>query len=65
MPMYLHLNTHSAYSLLEGLPHPVELAQAASAIQRAITADHDQTFNLGLKKIIQSLFASLFGAKLR
>ena len=29
--MYLHLNTHSAYSLLEGLPHPVELAQAASA----------------------------------
>jgi DNA-directed DNA polymerase III PolC len=27
--MYLHLNTHSAYSLLEGLPLPVELAQAA------------------------------------
>ncbi len=29
--MYLHLTTHSAYSLLEGLPLPVELAQAAKA----------------------------------
>ncbi len=29
--MYIHLNTHSAYSLLEGLPLPVELAQAAQA----------------------------------
>ena len=27
--MYLHLNTHSAYSLLEGLPLPSELALAA------------------------------------
>ncbi len=29
--MYIHLNTHSAYSLLEGLPLPAELVQAASA----------------------------------
>jgi DNA-directed DNA polymerase III PolC len=29
--LYLHLTTHSAYSLLEGLPLPVELAQAAKA----------------------------------
>jgi DNA-directed DNA polymerase III PolC len=29
--MYIHLTTHSAYSLLEGLPLPVELAQAAQA----------------------------------
>lgn len=29
--MYLHLTTHSAYSLLEGLPLPAELAQAAQA----------------------------------
>jgi DNA-directed DNA polymerase III PolC len=29
--MYLHLTTHSAYSLLEGLPLPAELAQAAKA----------------------------------
>ena len=29
--MYVHLTTHSAYSLLEGLPLPVELAQAAKA----------------------------------
>lgn len=29
--MYLHLVTHSAYSLLEGLPLPAELAQAAQA----------------------------------
>lgn len=29
--MYLHLTTHSAYSLLEGLPIPAELAQAAKA----------------------------------
>ncbi len=27
--MYIHLTTHSAYSLLEGLPLPAELAQAA------------------------------------
>jgi DNA-directed DNA polymerase III PolC len=29
--MYIHLTTHSAYSLLEGLPLPAELAQAAKA----------------------------------
>ena len=29
--MYLHLTAHSAYSLLEGLPLPAELAQAAKA----------------------------------
>ncbi len=29
--MYLHLVTHSAYSLLEGLPLPAELTQAAKA----------------------------------
>jgi DNA-directed DNA polymerase III PolC len=29
--MFIHLNTHSAYSLLRGLPLPVELAQAAHA----------------------------------
>jgi DNA-directed DNA polymerase III PolC len=29
--MYLHLTTHSAYSLQEGLPLPSELAQAAAA----------------------------------
>lgn len=29
--MYVHLTTHSAYSLLEGLPLPAELAQAARA----------------------------------
>ncbi|MFO7585274.1 MAG: PHP domain-containing protein, partial [Anaerolineales bacterium] len=29
--MYIHLTTHSAYSLLEGLPLPSELAQAAKA----------------------------------
>ena len=27
--MYLHLTTHSTYSLLEGLPLPAELVQAA------------------------------------
>lgn len=29
--MYIHLTTHSAYSLLEGLPLPAELARAARA----------------------------------
>lgn len=29
--MYIHLTTHSAYSLQEGLPLPTELAQAAAA----------------------------------
>ena len=29
--MYIHLTTHSAYSLLRGLPLPAELAQAARA----------------------------------
>jgi DNA polymerase-3 subunit alpha len=29
--MFVHLTTHSAYSLQEGLPLPVELAQAAAA----------------------------------
>jgi DNA polymerase-3 subunit alpha len=29
--MYLHLTTHSAYSLLEGLPLPAELVQVAKA----------------------------------
>ena len=29
--MYIHLSTHSAYSLLEGLPLPAELVQAARA----------------------------------
>ena len=29
--MYVHLTTHSAYSLQEGLPLPAELAQAAAA----------------------------------
>jgi DNA polymerase III alpha subunit len=29
--MYIHLTTHSAYSLQEGLALPVELAQAAQA----------------------------------
>jgi DNA polymerase III alpha subunit len=29
--MYIHLTTHSAYSLLEGLPLPSELVQAAQA----------------------------------
>lgn len=29
--MYIHLTTHSAYSLQEGLPQPAELAQAAAA----------------------------------
>ena len=29
--MYVHLATHSAYSLQEGLPTPIELAQAAAA----------------------------------
>ena len=29
--MFIHLTTHSAYSLQEGLPLPAELAQAAAA----------------------------------
>jgi DNA polymerase III alpha subunit len=29
--MFIHLTTHSAYSLLEGSPLPNELAQAAKA----------------------------------
>ena len=29
--MYIHLTTHSAYSLQEGLALPAELAQAAAA----------------------------------
>ena len=29
--MYIHLTSHSAYSLQEGLPLPAELAEAARA----------------------------------
>ncbi len=46
MPNFVHLHVHSEYSLLDGLPHPKDLAARASELQQPALAltDHGTMF---------------------
>ncbi len=46
MPDFVHLHAHSEYSLLDGLPHPKDLAARASELQQHALAltDHGSMF---------------------
>lgn len=58
MTAFVHLHTHSYYSLLEGLPSPAELAQAAAADGQAAIALTDHHTLTGAVEFVDACTAS-------
>ena len=52
--MYLHLTTHSAYSLQEGLALPADLAQAAAAAGMPVLGLTDDRLLSGSVEFVQA-----------